>query len=83
MIPTNCVNVFCRIGNFIYYLQNNLAYVSDVWSARVVLGRVEEEPDPVNKLEPIEGTDPQVEEDPKDDGHRNLPQNCEQSCKDF
>jgi len=57
--------------------------MSDVWSARVVLGRVEEEPDPVNKLEPIEGTDPQVEEDPKDDGHRNLPQNCEPCCKDF
>jgi hypothetical protein len=57
--------------------------MSDVWSARVVLGRVEEEPDPVNKLKPVEGTNPQVEEDPKDDGHRNLPQNCEPCCKDF
>ncbi len=75
--------MFCSIRNFIHYLQNDLAYVSDVWSARVVLGRVEEQPDPVNKLKPIKGTDPQVEEDPKDDGHRNLPQNCEQSCKDF
>ena len=52
--------------------------MSDVWSAGVVLARVEEEPKAVDELNPLERANAQVEEDPEDDGHGNLPQHLGQ-----
>ena len=43
-----------------------------------MLGRVEEEPESVDKLDPLEGANAQVEEDPEDDGHGNLSKNLGQ-----
>ena len=52
--------------------------MSDVRRARMVLGRVEEEPESVDKLDPLERADAQVEEDPEYNGHRDQPQNLGQ-----
>ena len=45
--------------------------MSHVGGARVVLSRVEEEPNSVDKFDPVEGANAEVEKDPEDDGHWN------------
>ena len=51
-----------------------LSHVSRVGHRRVMLRRQEHEPDPVEEVDAAQGRDPQVEEDPEDDGRRDHPQ---------
>jgi hypothetical protein len=41
----------------------------------MMLWRVEEKIDPVHKVNSVQRTNAEIEEDPKDDGHRDFPKN--------
>jgi hypothetical protein len=50
-------------------------YVLNIGCTGMMLGWIEEEIDPVHKVDSVQRTNAEIEEDPEDDGHRYFTEN--------